>query len=406
MFNLKKDNPITIFDIGNSKITCLIFRIEVNKTKILGLGHKRSKGIIKNKIHNYELLSKEINSVFQIANKSEIIKKGDRFFSSITDNNIYTKKNYSELKTGKLGITKKIIREIYKKNISDINIKNKQLIHSFPYSFYLNNKEVVDDPIGKKCNNIGFSSFNVFVDTPLINGFEQCYYKNKIKIKNFYDSGVAASLANLSDYEKNSGTVCIDIGYYSSKVVVFLKNKIIYTDNIPLAGIDVTKDLSKGLEISEEDAELTKIMHGNLHSSYNETIEIGSDSQNKKKISRNLLLGIIKPRYEEILEIIRDNLFDNLHARIGINNIVLTGGASKIYGLESLSSQLFNRKSRIGKIEDASSFFHNKPEFSSLLGLVELSRNHQISEINEQIAGSKVVSVFDKIENWIEDSYA
>ena len=172
MFNLKKDNPITIFDIGNSKITCLIFRIKENKTKILGLGHKRSKGIIKNKIHNYELLSNEINSVFKIANKSEIIKKGNRFFSSITDNNIYTKKNYSELKAGKLGITKKIIREIYKKNISDINIKSKQLIHSFPYSFYLNNNEVVDDPIGKKCNNIGFSSFNVFVDKPLINGFQ------------------------------------------------------------------------------------------------------------------------------------------------------------------------------------------------------------------------------------------
>ena len=28
MFNLKKDNPITIFDIGNSKITCLILRLK------------------------------------------------------------------------------------------------------------------------------------------------------------------------------------------------------------------------------------------------------------------------------------------------------------------------------------------------------------------------------------------
>ncbi|MBF91572.1 MAG: cell division protein FtsA [Rickettsiales bacterium] len=406
MFRLKKDSPITIFDIGNSKIACIIFRVEENKTKILGMGHKKSKGIVQNTIQNYDLLSNEINNVFEIANKSKILRKGDKFFSNITDNNIYTKKNYSELKAGKLGITKKIIREIYKKNIIDINIKNKQLIHSFPYNFYLNNNEVSDDPLGKKCNNIGFSSFNVFVDKLLINGFEKCFDKNKIKIKNFYDSGVAAALANLSEYEKKSGTVCIDIGYYSSKVVVFLKNKIIYTDNIPLGGIDITKDLSKGLEVSEEEAELAKIIHGNLQSSYNETIEIGTDSKNKKKISKNLLLGIIKPRYEEILEIIRDNLFDNLHARVGINNIVLTGGASKIYGLESLSSQLFNRKSRIGKIENNSSFFYNKPEFSSLLGLIELSKNHRISEINEQISGSKVVSVFDKIENWIEDSYA
>ena len=47
-----------------------------------------------------------------------------------------------------------------------------------------------------------------------------------------------------------------------------------------------------------------------------------------------------------------DNLFDNLHARIGINSVILTGGASKILGIENFSENIFNRKSRVGKVEN------------------------------------------------------
>ena len=107
MFRLKKDSPITIFDIGNSKIACIIFRVEENKTKILGMGHKKSKGIVQNTIQNYDLLSNEINNVFEIANKSKILRKGDKFFSNITDNNIYTKKKLFRIKGRKAWDNKK-----------------------------------------------------------------------------------------------------------------------------------------------------------------------------------------------------------------------------------------------------------------------------------------------------------
>ena len=405
MFKLKKERLFSVFDIGNSKIACLIFKTENSKTKILGMGHRKSKGIKKNQILNPEVLSNEINSVYLAASKNLEINK-IQFFSNITDSNLVARKNFSNLKIGDFGITKKTIREIYKKNFSETNLKNKKLIHSFPITFYLDNKYKIDDPIGKKCDKIGLSTFNILVDKPHVEKLEKCFRRNKISIKSFFDSGVAASLSNLNSNEMKEGTVCIDIGYFSSKIIVFLENKIIFADNLPIAGKDVTKDISKGLDISEENAETLKIIHGSLNSSYNENIDLNFDSNNKKKINKNLLHGIIKPRYEEILEIIRDNLFDDLSARIGINNILITGGASKIFGLENLCSHIFNRRSRIGNVNNLNSFFYNKPEFSTLLGLVELTKSQLVSQINHQISENKVISLFDKIENWIEDSYA
>ena len=48
----------------------------------------------------------------------------------------------------------------------------------------------------------------------------------KINIKNFFDSGVASAVANLNYKEKKEGVACIDLGSKTSKVVVFINDKI------------------------------------------------------------------------------------------------------------------------------------------------------------------------------------
>ena len=118
--------------------------------------------------------------------------------------------------------------------------------------------------------------------------------------------------------------------------------------------------------------------------------------QKKKKIiSMNLLYGIIKPRYDEILEIIRDNVFDEIHTRVGIKSVVLTGGASKIYGLKVLCENILNRKTRIGQIENSSSYFYCKPEFSTLLGMINLIKNQEYFDIFKTKNENKL-SIFSK----------
>ena len=167
----------------------------------------------------------------------------------------------------------------------------------------------------------------------------------------------------MTNAEKTKGVTCIDIGAKTSKVTIFVNDKIVYTKVVPIGGEHVTNDIAKGLEISRESAEHSKIIYGTLNLPFNEKIEINSENLNNKYISKNLLYGIIKPRYEEIFEIIRDHIFDDIYARVSIKSIVITGGASKICGLINISESIFNRKVRIGCNNNKESFFHNKPEF-------------------------------------------
>ena len=50
-------------------------------------------------------------------------------------------------------------------------------------------------------------------------------------------------------------------------------------------------------------------------------------------------------------------------------------------------------------------FFHNKPEFSTLLGIIKLSENERFN-FNKYLKKNRISGVFDRIESWIEDSYA
>ena len=328
------------------------------------------------------------------------------FFCNITDPNLLIKKKKTDIDSGKLGISKKEIRKIYRKSINEAIEENKYLVHSNPSNFILDEKTVTYNPIGKKCNKLSLLSYNIFVNNSYIKKLNSSFEKNKINITKFFESGIASSISSLTKEEKNEGVVCIDIGADTSKIVVCLENNIIFVENLSLAGNNVTTDLSHALQISHETAELTKIMYGSVVSPFNENIEINLDSGKKKIVNKNLIYGIIKPRYDEILEIIRDKVFDNINARIAIKSIVLTGGASKIFGIKNICENIFNRKTRVIKNTSGNNSVMNRPEFSTTFGMIKLANHFLLHNQMPKFSNNQLTKIIDKIDNWIEESYA
>ena len=406
MLNLiKKKNKFCVFDIGTDKVVCILFRVENNKPIILGMDHQKSFGFMNGTLIDDNKLSENIHRAFKTSLPKGSNISNFSFFSNITDKSLITRKSYIEVDTGKLSITKKDVRKIFKKSVSESKLKGKYLIHSEPTHFRVNDK-IIENPIGIKSKKLGISSFNLMVDNKLQDRLQNCFREKKIEITSFFETGVASAIGNLSQLDKKEGVASIDIGSTSTKVTVFKNNKIAYSNIIALGGENVTNDISKGLGISIESAEHTKIINGTLTLPFNEKIEINTNKNINKEISRNFLYGIIKPRYEEILEIIRDDLFDDLYARVSIKSIVLSGGASKIFGISDLSESIFNRKIRIGGVNDKSSYFFNKPEFSTILGLIKLAKDNKKYEYSNVLKKGNIITAFDKLENWIEESYA
>ena len=407
MLNLiSKNKNYCVFDIGMDKIACLLFKLENKGSIITGMDYQKSKGVSYNSLKDEKQLSDAIFNAIQNTIPKKMNLKNINFFCNITDTKLITKKNYCSLDSNKFNLTKKDVRRIFKKSILESRVKGKQLIHSYPLNFRIDETRVVSNPVGEKCKKFGISSFNIMVNQKYLNQLEGCFKNHKINIKSFFDTGIASSVANISKIEKKNGVACIDIGHSTSKLTVFINENIVYCNILPIGGMHVTNDIAKGLDVSLEAAEHAKVVHGTLNLPFDEKISINSNQIKGKVISKNLLYGIMKPRYEEILEIIRDYIFDDMFARVSIKSIVITGGASKVFGILNLSERIFNRKIRIGNVSDKQSFFYNKPEFSTLIGLMKLSQNENSYQYTSELTKSNLFNTFDKLENWIEESYA
>ncbi len=395
---LKNQRKIIVFDIGSQKIGAISFKIINNKPIIFDMEYQKN-NLDESKPH---FLSNNIKKIFQ-----KISKKNEKYtiYCNITDPRVVSKKNKTQIKAGKLGISKKDVRKIFKKCVFESKISGKNLLHSYPLNFIIDNKNITDEPLNKYCENLGINCFNLFVDKNVVKNLNLNFEKNKLHVKSYFDSGIASSLAFLSDQEKKDGVLNIDIGARTSKIVAYINKKIVFVKNLQIAGDDVTSDLSQGLQITHDSSERVKIIHGTLNQPFNEKIEIDLDSKKKKIISMNLLYGIIRPRYDEILEIIRDNVFDEINTRVGIKSVVLTGGASKIYGLKVLCENILNRKTRIGQIENSSSYFYCKPEFSTLLGMINLIKNQEYFDIFKSKNDNKLSIFIERLDKWIEESY-
>ena len=73
---------------------------------------------------------------------------------------------------------------------------------------------------------------------------------------------------------------------------MFYNGNIIFAENLTLAGNNVTTDISHGLQIPDEAAEVTKIKYGSVIAPFNEKFEINLDSNQKKILVKTFFMEL------------------------------------------------------------------------------------------------------------------
>ncbi|WP_372841751.1 cell division protein FtsA, partial [Phaeovulum sp.] len=194
------------------------------------------------------------------------------------------------------------------------------------------------------------------VDADAVENLTFCLRRCDLELAGIASAAYAAGIAALVEDEQELGAACIDMGGGVSGVSVFIKKHMIFADAVRMGGDHITSDISKGLQVPMAVAERIKTFHGGVHATGmddREMIEVGGDSgdweKDRRKVSRAELIGIIRPRVEEILEELRALLdaagFDSLPSQ----QIVLTGGASQIPGLDGLAARILGHAVRLGR---------------------------------------------------------
>jgi cell division protein FtsA len=214
----------------------------------------------------------------------------------------------------------------------------------------------VRDPRGMLASRFGVDMHVVTADMAparnLMLAVERCHLLIEALVAGSY----MASLATLADDEADLGAAVIDMGAGTTSLAVFADGRFIHADGFALGGRHVTLDIARGLNTNVHDSERIKTLYGSVlagGADERDMIKVtalsGDEREPSRSVSRAMLTRIIKPRVEEILEIVRDRLAASPFAAEPRGRVILTGGACQLTGLPELAIQILGRPVRVGR---------------------------------------------------------
>jgi cell division protein FtsA len=177
----------------------------------------------------------------------------------------------------------------------------------------------------------------------------------------------------------------------------------------------VTHDIARGLSTSVTHAERMKTLYGSTISSPTDEREyidvplIGEEaSGHANHIPRSLLVGIIRPRIEEICELVREHLERNPASKLAGRRLVLTGGASQLAGVRELAALYLEKQVRVGRplrvtgLAEATS----GPAFSTCAGLLRYAvEKHGVGGEVRDYSGDASSGRMGRIGQWLKENF-
>jgi len=190
---------------------------------------------------------------------------------------------------------------------------------------------------------------------------------------------VLSSLANGSllttSEERQHGVLVINLGKGVTDYVLYSEGHVLVTGTLPVGGDHLTNDLSIGLRVNHAQAEMLKLRHarGNIQTrDRGEKVWLNGDASfGDRQFSKNAIETIAAARTQELLDILRRKLgpaFAPQHCGAGV---ILTGGMSKLPGIEEVAAAIFGVNARRGESPSWVKDELKDPMFSTVLGIFQ-----------------------------------
>ncbi|WCR53539.1 MAG: Cell division protein FtsA [Wolbachia endosymbiont of Ctenocephalides orientis wCori] len=398
-----KRNVFAVLDVGTTKIICLIVKINGNfSCKIAGTGYKVAEGINGGSIVNAKQAIYSISSTIGLAEQvsGETI---DQIYVNFSGCNISSFNVYNEIIASNHEISDRDIKRVVFQTFEKY-IEENVIIHNIPLKYHLDDMSDIKEVSGLYGKKLSVDVNVVTASRPALTNLENCIANNGgLSMAGCIASAYSSGLSCLSADEKELGTAIVDIGGGCTSIGIFKREKLIYANSIPIGGTHITRDVAYGLCTSIENAERIKILYGStIVTSIDEdeyiTVE-NNESDEPTQVLKSELINIIRPRVEEILEMVREQFQEQ---KDPINKVVITGGTSQLASMKEIAGYIFNKQVRIGYPESLSGLdgeYDKNPMFSSASGSIKLIID-TFYRTNSGIFGQE--GKISKLYNWVK----
>jgi cell division protein FtsA len=387
-------------DIGTYKIVTVIAKVD-EYVNVMGVSEVRSSGIKKGQIVDIEEAVAAINSSLEAAermagyNANHIIASiGGSQIESQNSRGVVAVSNPSrEIADSDLMRVIDAAKAISLPSTRDI-------LHVLPRNYIVDGQEGIKDPIGMTGIRLEVDTHIITANSVSIRNLDKAFSEVGVDVDSYVFSGLASSLAVLTDTEKELGVVCIDIGAGTTDISIYTDGSVSYSSTLAIGARHITNDLAIGLRISIESAEKIKLflsqnnpkklirpeeMSEKKDTKSSDEIDLADLNlpEELKKISyKTLVDGIIRPRLHEIFTMVGIEIKKSGFVGLIPAGIVVTGGGAQTVGLREAAKRTLAMPVRIGTLTNIKGIIDEiqSPAFASVIGLTMYGMKNATAE--------------------------
>ncbi|MDE3269038.1 MAG: cell division protein FtsA [Pseudomonadota bacterium] len=210
---------------------------------------------------------------------------------------------------------------------------DREILHVIPLRYRIDAREWLRKPLGFRGQQLEAEFFVIDSDRFYLEDVMSLCNDSGLEVSKFVAESIASSGVTLTETEKEMGVALIDIGGGSSDGIVFIDGIPQHSFSIATAGNLITQDLSYGLHISKQDAELVKQHFGLMTSDLMKPLSLYDLSQSKKQINWRDVYPVLAPRIDEFVGLLEEELAP-FHRMLRAG-VALTGGGAQLPELAS-----------------------------------------------------------------------
>ncbi len=373
----------TALDIGEDLTKGAVCSLSKKGASILKVFKEKTFGFRKESVNSFEeavvFLRKIINEIEEVEREAT-----KNIFLGVNGSNIrtYFSKGLAVVSRADNKITADDIEQANKSSNAIPLPSNFGIIHTISQEWNIDGISDIREPLGMEGNRIEVSNVIIAAFMPSINELKNAIVKAGGRTAGFFYNPLASAESLLSKQQKELGVAAVDIGAITTNLIVYEDDKLIEAKTFPIGGRNITKDIAVGLKIPFEIAEKVKIKKGfcgKLKNSSKRNFNISDFSSIDKEFSEKFLGEIIKARLIDIFSFVKESLKKTKEQLPA--GIVLSGGTSKILGIEELAKNQLRLSTQIG-LPILSNFdimnpidqdLISNPEFAVVAGLINLA---------------------------------
>ena len=381
---MNSGEPIGIIELGNINIKCLIFKIKNNnESEILSTSVTLSEGIHNGMVVNLTKASNAIRSCISAAEKKAriLLKKINVVFEEpeflSTKFSKHKKINGSKIHKDDIDF---LLKEAKKQLI--LNDEKQSIIHIFNHNYIVDGKAFAEEPIGVYADSLSHEMTFITMPKNNLKNINQAFIDCDIEIERLISNTFALGVKLLNNKELEFGSILIDMGFEKISLGLFKNLALVHSITLPMGINHITKDISKVCSLSMDES---VVIRNNIDFSFQNNQNLFDANgylknsyfinSSFRKISKNLILNVIKARLDEIFETVKKQIIVpefNLNSGIGF---LLVGGGSYLPNIEKHCEKFFGP--RIKKLSDNNNEKETDLEknFASCLGALRIIKD-------------------------------